>query len=52
MGDRVSVFHAECQAKVKGLTLLDDSTEKLHVLVDNQAVVKSLENLITKCKSI
>ena len=42
------MFQAECQAIIHGLTLLDDTNDRVHILVDNQAVVTSLDNPVTK----
>ena len=53
MGPRVTVFQAECQAIIEGLNLANNKTnETLHILVDNQAVVKSLGNSMTDNASI
>ena len=53
LGERVSVFQAECQAILHGLDLCENQQHTdLKIFVDNQAVLKSLDNPCTTNQSI
>ena len=52
IGPECMVFQAECQAIIHGIDLLEEGTETVHILVDNQAVVKSLDNPVTNNSTI
>ena len=51
-GPNATVFQAECEAIIQGVTLVQPDITKLTILTDNQGVVKSLCNTLTDNRTI